>query len=615
MPLSALRIQGFLIIYGAGILTGLSMTLISKEFDDIYFSAEDGFAETDFVFLKGCGLPESWQNQSHYTIFETGFGTGLNVLSAAKLFSETAKASQYLDIVSVEKFPLTPDVIKDALAPWAEKLEPFLSTLIDNYPLRISALHPIDLSPNITLHLCFGDIAEIMPCLFEKTKNIKHRQIDAWFLDGFAPAKNPDMWCAELFTAIKDFSHKDTRLATFTAAGLVKRGLESTGLAVEKVRGFGRKRDMLIARGHEELPQKERTIVKDFEKPIAIIGGGIAGCALAHKLSYHNIPHLLNEANTELATGASSNPLGLINPKLTAKETAESSFYSSAYSLALTTACNLNAQHIEIEFNPCGALHLEFNGDKARRFKGYSENLNWHNDHIKMLSTPEASAQAGIDLDFNALFYPDAATLSPKALCKALASKSEIKTGETVEDINKLDAAHIICASAHNLDYSDALKDLPVHKVRGQISLCQNQGKLNDLKTILCFGGYLSPYNEKLNGHVLGASYKKWDETTLLKAEDDDMNCARLEDIAPQLLNKDGISSLNAGLRASSKDRFPIIGFDEAQNISYSIAHGSHGLSSGIYGAYIITAEILGRFIPAYNDVYLKLKASRFDKN
>lgn len=615
MPLSALRIQGFLLIYGAGILTGLSMTLISKEFDDIYFSAEDGFAETDFVFLKGCGLPESWKNQSHYTIFETGFGTGLNVLSAAKLFSETAKDSQYLDIVSVEKFPLTPDVIKDALSPWADKLEPFLSTLIDNYPLRIGALHPIDLSPNITLHLCFGDIAEIMPRLFDKTKDIKHRQIDAWFLDGFAPAKNPDMWCDELFTAIKDFSHQDTRLATFTAAGLVKRGLESTGLTVEKVRGFGSKRDMLIAKGHENLPQKEHAAVKDFKKPIAIIGGGIAGCALAHKLNFHNIPHILHEANTELATGASSNPLGLINPKLTAQKTVESSFYSSAYNLALTTARKLNAQHTKIEFNPCGALHLEFNEDKARRSKGYSENLNWQSDHIKMLSAPEASAQAGIDLDFKALFYPDAATLNPKALCKALAAQSKIKTNAPIDDINDLDAAHIICASAYNLVYSDKLKDLPVHKVRGQISLCKNQDKLKDLKTILCFGGYLSPYNKKLDGHVLGASYKKWDESTILKAEDDNMNSERLEDIAPQLLNKDGISSLNAGLRASSKDRFPIIGYNEAQNISYSIAHGSHGLSSGIYGAYIITAEILGRFIPAYNDVYLKLKASRFDKN
>lgn len=201
--------------------------LISEHYDDIYFSAEDGLAETHHVFLNGNNLPTAWQNRDHFTIFETGFGTGLNFLAAWDLFEKTAQPDQILNFISVEKHPLDHNTIREALSQWdfSDKIERMIT---HNLPNTI----------NCIVHN--GDVNTVLPRLNDT--------VDCWFLDGFTPAKNPDMWTDAVFQNMARMSNSDATFATFTAAGHVRRGLHNAGFTVHKIKGFGRKRDMLIGR-------------------------------------------------------------------------------------------------------------------------------------------------------------------------------------------------------------------------------------------------------------------------------------------------------------------------------------------------------------------------------
>jgi len=214
-------------------------TIRSKEFDDLYFSAEDGLAETRHVFLDGNGLPAAWEGKSRFTICETGFGTGLNFLAVWKLFSEHRRPNQVLHFISFEKYPLDKAAIRGALDPFFTGEDArYLAALCTAYPEAPHGATILSFDHNVTLHLLFGDVND-------EILNLES-SVDAWFLDGFKPSTNPDMWSETLFYNMARLSHTGTTLATFTAAGFVRRGLGAAGFTVQKVKGFGHKRDMTV---------------------------------------------------------------------------------------------------------------------------------------------------------------------------------------------------------------------------------------------------------------------------------------------------------------------------------------------------------------------------------
>lgn len=213
----------------------------SATFQDVYFSSDHGLLETEYVFLQGNDLSTRWQllNTETFSIGETGFGTGLNFLCASQLWLETAPNNASLHFISVEKFPLTLQDITTALQLWPE-LSKLSTPLLTQYEALLNT-GTISLYNNrVQLSLFMGDALQGLSGLPVK--------IDAWFLDGFAPAKNPDMWQVALFEAMAKHSRPNTSFATFTSAGIVRRGLLSAGFNVIKRTGFGKKREMLY--GH-----------------------------------------------------------------------------------------------------------------------------------------------------------------------------------------------------------------------------------------------------------------------------------------------------------------------------------------------------------------------------
>lgn len=214
----------------------------SAEYGDVYFSSDNGLAESEYVFIQGNQLKERWQagnNRADFTIIETGFGTGLNFCCAAQAWQE-AKMAGKLQFISIEKHPLAGEAIQQALCLWPT-LSSIAQALLSVYPKELLA--PADhkltfrVLPNVELTLYIGDVVEQLKCI--------EMHADAWFLDGFSPAKNPDMWQQSVFDAMANLSNQDTTLATFTSASAVRRGLIKAGFEMQKRTGFGKKREML----------------------------------------------------------------------------------------------------------------------------------------------------------------------------------------------------------------------------------------------------------------------------------------------------------------------------------------------------------------------------------
>jgi tRNA U34 5-methylaminomethyl-2-thiouridine-forming methyltransferase MnmC len=203
---------------------------VSTRFDDPYFSLENGLGETNYVFLDGNHLPQRFQNGFH--IAELGFGTGLNLLATIKMWRESGQSGT-LYFTTFEAFPMTgPEMVK------AQDAFPELAALAKEFaplwPARTLSL------PGLEFNMILGDARQMLPNWAGAA--------DAWFLDGFSPAKNPELWNSELMQHVFDHTNSGGTAATYTAAGFVRRGLQEAGFQVERRPGYGRKRHMTIAR-------------------------------------------------------------------------------------------------------------------------------------------------------------------------------------------------------------------------------------------------------------------------------------------------------------------------------------------------------------------------------
>lgn len=546
---------------------------VSDQFDDIYFSAEDGVAETQHVFLQGNDLPAQWQEKKSFVIAETGFGTGLNFLSAWKLFEESTDKNQHLDFISIEKYPVTSDFIKDALAPWDDYFRERLDILCDLYPIRINGFHRIQVTAQITLTLIFDDVHDALEEL--------DAQVDCWFLDGFMPAKNPNMWSDNLYNQMARLSHSETSYATFTAAGDVRRGLAKAGFSVEKKPGFGRKRDM-ISGVYTDGSSKE---VPSKPKSVAIVGGGLAGTACAYVLNAYGFDVVLYEAADHLAAGASGNSTGFYNPRFTAQRDEISNFFAPAYAHIIRVAQQAG---VEIDYNPCGALHLINAPEKEKRFAAMVEKWGWHDDHVQMLNQDQASDIAGIKLHQGALYLPDSGSVTPRKLCDFYTKDVDVQLNTYIDDLNNIDADVVILCNAQAVQKFSPLSWLPLEKVRGQVSVIEETSVTKNLKCNVHYGGYMSP---SLSGiHMVGATFQKWFDHTKVIEEDHGRNIENLKNSLPVLEGESfNIKSGWAGLRTASKDRFPIIGPVPAkENVYVATAFGSHGIVGSIVGAHYL---------------------------
>eukprot|EP00435_Cladocopium_sp_Y103_P077083 s1_g822.t1 len=543
----------------------------STRFDDIYFSSDDGLAETAHVFLKGNALPDAWTDCDHFTIGETGFGTGLNFLATWTLWRKTRKPDQHLHFVSVEGFPLSKEELSQALQKWPD-LAPLASELVAHYPAPHTGTHLLHLSDNVSLTLCE---AEVLPAL----RQLEAR-VDAWFLDGFSPSTNPDMWSDAVFVEVARLSQVSTTFATFTAAGAVRRSLAAQGFAVEKVKGFGRKREMLVGRMAEPPSHKAskpwyRVGPASAPKDVLIVGAGIAGAATAYALKRRGVQARILDSEG-LGAGASGNPAALFMPRFSVEPTPEDDFHIAAYLHAERVMQSLQREATEVLFDPRGVLQFARTKSEADRFKKIAARAPLPPGHLELIAAEELSDVAGFDTGFPAFLYPRAGVVRPHALLKVLTRDVEIEQtavgsvaphdGQwTLNESGSDSADALVLANGPGITDFAETAWLPLEPVLGQITDLP-PGTLSPQPHALVAGSYLISHSD--GSALTGATYelgREADQTAEPTTVGHQHNLADLAQVFPSFetalatLNPDELSG-RVSFRAQVPDRVPFAG-------------------------------------------------------
>jgi tRNA 5-methylaminomethyl-2-thiouridine biosynthesis bifunctional protein len=553
----------------------------SRVFDDVYFSDQSGLEETRYVFLEQNGLRERFAELpegGRLVIGETGFGTGLNFLCAWQLFEQHAVAGARLHFVSVEKYPLSQPDLQRALALWPE-LKPFADQLLEQYVAIHQGFQRLILdNGRITLTLLIGDALEQLPQL--------DARIDAWFLDGFAPAKNPDMWTAELFAELARLAAPGSTISTFTSTGWVRRLLNAAGFKMKRTPGIGHKWEIL--RGvflgwPEETPAPvvakpwfARPVTFTGERHALVIGAGLAGCATAASLATRGWQVSLLERHDGIAQEASGNPQGVLYLKLSAHGTALSQLIVSGFG---HTRRLLEQLQRGVDWDDCGVLQLAFNAREAERQAQLA--AAFPEDLLHILDQEHAQTRAGIALQSGGLFYPEGGWVHPPALCAWQASHPNIRvlTHHDVLELRRVeghwqawdgermlaDTPVVVLAGAAEIKRFGFSSDLPLKRIRGQITRLPQTPASQSLSTVVCAEGYVAP--ARLGEHTLGASFDFNNDDLTPTAAEHAGNLQMLEEISRDLVARLGADALQpdalegrVAFRCTSPDYLPIVG-------------------------------------------------------
>jgi tRNA 5-methylaminomethyl-2-thiouridine biosynthesis bifunctional protein len=553
----------------------------SRVFDDVYFSDKSGLDETRYVFLEQNRLAERFTAlpaDGRLVIGETGFGTGLNFLCAWQLFEQHAVAGARLHFVSVEKYPLSPADLKRALALWPE-LKPLADQLLTHYVAIHQGFQRITLANGrVTLTLLIGDALEQLPQL--------DAQIDAWFLDGFAPAKNPDMWTAELFVELARLAAPGSTISTFTSTGWVRRLLNAAGFKMKRTPGIGHKWEILrgeflgwpaeVAPPVPDKPWFARPAPTVGERRALVIGAGLAGCATASSLAARGWQVTLLERHDAVAQEASGNPQGVLYLKLSAHGTALSQLIVSGFGY---TRRLLETLQRGTDWDDCGVLQLAFNAKEAERHAQLAQAF--PEDLLQWLDQPEAQVRAGVGVSHGGLYYPEAGWVHPPALCQAQAAQPNIELLSHCQalQLRKVDdqwqaldgerllasAPVVVLAGAAEIKRFAQSAELPLKRIRGQITRLVETTQSQALSTVVCAEGYVAP--ARLGEHTLGASFDFNSNDLTPTTAEHQGNLAMLEEISTDLVARLHVSEQpvedlqgRAAFRCTSPDYLPIVG-------------------------------------------------------
>jgi tRNA 5-methylaminomethyl-2-thiouridine biosynthesis bifunctional protein len=594
-------------------------------FDDIYFSGR-GAEETRHVFLDGNGLERRLAAADRFALGELGFGSGLNFLSTWALWRRVRRPGARLHYLSVEKFPLRAGDLRRAGAAWPEFADG-VDALARIYPPPVAGLHLLRFDDGVSLTLGFGDAATMLKGC--------EASIDAWFLDGFSPPKNPDMWSSAVFAEIARLSAPGATAATFTVAGAVRRGLEAAGFKTEKRAGYGRKREMLaatigapraVSRRAPWFPRARHTLAAGAR--VAIIGGGIAGASLADAASASGLTPVIIDPEG-LASGASGNPAGLIMPRLDLGGGAAARFFIAAYVHAIRTLDRTGA------YNPCGVLQPSLTeGDHQWTEKALA---------ARLLPADMMKERDG------GLFFPQGGVVDPPAYVRALAGRADLVKGRALSIEAGPDGVRVSLAGGATIEAGAAViangpealrfaeaRTLPLMRVAGQIDRFP---KAQSPAVAHAFGPYTAPAPG--GGLVIGATYDRLgdDEEARISVEATRSTIAAIGAALPDLAaTLDAAQSVpRASVRCQTPDRLPVAGpapdihyygaaYDDLRtgkprdypggdvvpNLFLLTGLGSRGLVTAPLLAAMIVAEMTDAPLPVERDIAEALHPARF---
>ena len=560
------------------------------DYEDRYFSARDPRGEVRTVFVEANRLPQRFASARRFAIGETGFGTGLNFCLTLETWREHAPPDAFLSYLSAEAHPLVPSDLSRALR--AQGIaDGDISTLLAQYPPPLSGLHRIHFpADRVVLSLVYGDAAPALARV--------QGRVDAWFLDGFAPSRNPALWNLAVFRQLGRLSGRGTTLGTFTAAGQVRRDLEEVGFALQKVPGFADKRERLIGvfpQGQPPAAGPER---------VAVIGAGIAGLATACALRERGLNPTLFDPHGA-GNRASGNPAALLTPHLSAGDTLRNALSLSGMraTQALLGTTDVNSSDRIVLAR--GVEHRGITRHAARR--------------LAHLAASDPGLTGGLfavrsdDPDLPVIFYPDALGIDLGQYCRHLGAElqlrdRQVRTVQSRADGVTVDAgegsepfdAVVIATGAGEADLATGQPRPSV--VGGQMT--RVRAPLTTLGDFALTGkGYCLP--ERDGQYWLGATYRRDAGSAGVRHADNAENLSALRWVDPALEDPAAVEVTGAwyGQRAVFPDRLPMVGAMPGPTatgcaplprIFLNLGYGSRGLLYAAVGAQLLADRLCG---------------------
>jgi tRNA 5-methylaminomethyl-2-thiouridine biosynthesis bifunctional protein len=542
----------------------------APDFADIYHPRTGALSQARHVFLQGNGLPDRWRGCDRFVVLETGFGLGNNFLATWDAWRRDAAACRQLHVVSIERHPPRGDDLRRV--PRDPSVAPLAAELADAWPPLVAGLHRLAFDAGrVQLLLAFGDVADWLPEIVAR--------VDAFYLDGFAPAKNPQMWQPRLFKAMARLAADGATAATWTAARVVRDGLAAAGFVVESAAGQGGKRDITLARWSPSFVP--RGTARGVPPPRAarsalIVGGGLAGCASAWALAQHGWRSSVLERHPAPAGEASGNPAGIFHGVVHADDGVHARFHRAAALEAQRCIASAIARH-GIAGAVDGLLRLETSGGDVAEMQATLDRAGLPHDYVRALDARAAGERAGVALQHPAWFYPGGGWVRPAELAVSLlrdaGELASWRGGVEVAALRRdgqqwqaLDARGDVLAVADVVvlaNAADAVRlsgiEWPVQRVRGQISRIDAAALPAVPRLPVAGAGYVVP---PVDGElVFGATSQPGDDDPTVRDADDHRNVAQLSrllgiPVEPAPARLQG----RTAWRVVSGDRLPLVG-------------------------------------------------------
>ena len=563
----------------------------SEEFGDLYHSAAGAIGQARHVFLNGNRVRERWAGRERFCILETGFGPALNFLVTWQAWRRDPQRCAKLHFVSIEKHPFT---LADAQAVHARypELAREAAELHARWPLPVPGAQRIELdNGKVVLTPFFCDV---------KAARELRLRADAFYLDGFAPAKNAEMWTPALMRALSRLAAPEATAATWSVAANVRHALEEAGFMVEKRPGFAEKREMLVARYAKSVS------VPVIERKAKVVGAGVAGAAVCERLCARGWEVTLYERHAAPAQEASGNHAGTFHPLVTPDDSVIARLTRAGFLYSLSAWERLEG----VRWDRCGVLQLARNEKEDASQRRAMAVLNLPAEYTQYVDREEASMHAGVPVGAGGLWFPQGGWIQPKTLVEAqlaaCGARLQRRFSNEVKEAPK-EGIVVLCNS------SEATKLQPVphlrlRRVRGQVSYLP-EGAVEAPHAVVLRGGMVLP---PVNGVcVVGASFDIDDEDPEPRVDSHAGNLERLRGALPTAIFTDTAVEGRVAFRAVAPDRLPLAG-KMAQNVYGAFAYGSRGLVWAALAAELLACELEGEPLPLEGKLVEALAPGRF---
>ncbi|MCX7174083.1 MAG: bifunctional tRNA (5-methylaminomethyl-2-thiouridine)(34)-methyltransferase MnmD/FAD-dependent 5-carboxymethylaminomethyl-2-thiouridine(34) oxidoreductase MnmC [Proteobacteria bacterium] len=619
-------------------------TPYSAAYDDIYHSAAGGLGQARHVFLGGNGLlgeNARWRRRECFVIVETGFGMGLNFLATWQAWRDDPERCQRLHFVSFEKHPFTAADLAVLHAHWPE-LTDCSAALRQQWPRLLPGAQRLYFDDErVVLTLFFGDAQALLPKL--------RARADAFYLDGFAPDKNPELWSPRIYSSLARLAVTGATLATWTVAGTVREGLSAAGFTIEKTPGYAGKRQM--TRGSFRVRRESPAIIR--ERSAVVIGAGLAGCSVAERLAARGWQVRLIEAAAAPGQGASGNHAGVLRPQPSLDDNPLARLSRAAFLHARRHLQTLDAAGLPLRWGDCGVLYLARDPAHELIQRRIAAEQPASDDYLRFVERDEAAALAGWPVPVGGWWFPGGGWVQPPSLCQAnllrhadqiqlIPDRSVARIERQGETWRALDADGHVIAAAPLLILANAGDgrrlaggrdgaQLPMRAARGQVS--HLPAAAESLPGIaICRDGYVTPPVEGIR--CIGASFSIDDDDSEIRLGDHQENLARLDSMLPGYANGIHAETLEGrvGFRSVTRDRMPVVGALAAVDMALAavpaatrlagiprqpglyglLGLGSRGMVWAALAAELLAAQIEGEPLPLEGDLVDAVDPGRF---